>query len=102
MNMHRITSLGTILFLFALSLFSCLSAPEGDLPEQGQPPGASRVSLLPLVSGWYLYNFERTFKGIEDEYDFAQSTGMKMVEEITVRPGTACPGERRFVYLVLY
>jgi hypothetical protein len=40
---------------------------------------------LPLVSGWYLYDFERTFKGIEDEYSFIQSTGMRMVEEITVR-----------------
>jgi hypothetical protein len=60
-------------------LFSCASAPEKQLPEQ--PP----ASLLPLVSGWYLYNFERTFKGVEDEYNFAQSTGMQMVQEVTVR-----------------
>jgi hypothetical protein len=71
-----------ILFPVMVFLFSCASAPEGDLPEQ---PRESEASLLPLASGWYLYNFERTFKGVEDEYDFAQSTGMKMVEEVTVR-----------------
>jgi hypothetical protein len=38
-----------------------------------------------LVSGWYLYNFERTFKGVEDEYVFAQSMGMKMVQEVILK-----------------
>ena len=88
MNIHHIKPFGAILFIFVGSLFSCLSTPEGDLPEQRQASEvsqASQASLLPLVSGWYLYNFERTFKGVEDEYNFAQSTGMRMVEEITVR-----------------
>jgi hypothetical protein len=72
MNTFRIP----VFFLAAVFLFSCASGPKGDFSEQ---------SLLPLASGWYLYNFERTFKGIEDEYAFAQSTGMRMVQEITVK-----------------
>jgi hypothetical protein len=82
MNIYRIKTFGMILFFAMVFLFSCASAPEGDFLEQPREPEAS---LLPLASGWYLYNFERTFKGIEDEYSFAQSTGMKMVEEVTVR-----------------
>ncbi|MDR0709585.1 MAG: hypothetical protein LBF77_05930 [Spirochaetaceae bacterium] len=99
MNIHHIKSSGAILFLFMGSLFSCLSAPEGDLPEQRQVSEAPQASLLPLVSGWYLYDFECTFKGIEDEYNFAQSTGIKMAEEITVRQnGSAGRIRRRHSY----
>jgi len=42
-----------------------------------------RVDILPMSNGWYQYDSERTFKGIEDEYNFALSTGMTMVQEIT-------------------
>jgi hypothetical protein len=78
MNTYR-RAFGPVLFLAALFLFSCASGPDKGLSEQ--PP----ASLLPLASGWYLYNFKRTFKGVEDEYAFAQSTGMRMVQEVTVR-----------------
>jgi hypothetical protein len=71
-----------ILLSAMVFFFSCASVPEEDILEQ---PRESEASLLPLASGWYLYNFERTFKGVEDEYEFAQSTGMMMVEEVTVR-----------------
>jgi hypothetical protein len=77
MNIYSLKSRGAILFLSAVFCISCASAPEVSPPEP--------ASLLPLAAGWYLYNFERTFKGIEDEYNFAQSTGMTMVEELTLR-----------------
>ncbi|MDR1301289.1 MAG: hypothetical protein LBK43_02320, partial [Treponema sp.] len=70
-----------VVSLAAVFLFSCTSQPVLKVGENLPAP----ASLLPLVSGWYLYDFERTFKGIEDEYNFIQSTGMQMVEEITVR-----------------
>jgi hypothetical protein len=76
MNTHH-KPLWLAFFPIAVFLFSCVSGPEKDSSEQ--------ASLLPLASGWYLYNFERTFKGVEDEYVFAQSTGMKMVQEVTVK-----------------
>jgi hypothetical protein len=63
---------------FAALLVSCASAPSRRAAED---------TLLPLAPGWYIYNFERTFKGIEDEYDFAVNYGMKMVQEITVKQG---------------
>jgi hypothetical protein len=89
MNTYR-KPLGLV-FSLAVAFVSCISGPgtsvpggtavpEGEVSKQTPP-----VSLLPLVSGWYLYNFERTFKGVEDEYNFAQSTGMKMVQELTVK-----------------
>ncbi|MDR1419788.1 MAG: hypothetical protein LBI86_05400 [Treponema sp.] len=82
MNVYRIRPLGAAFFLAGILLVSCASAPaEVGEKISEQPP----ASFLPLVSGWYLYEFERTFKGIEDEYTFAQSTGMPMVEEVTVR-----------------
>jgi hypothetical protein len=82
MNTRYGKPFGAGFFLAAVFLFSCASTPERDILEQ---PSLPPPSLLPLVSGWYLYDFERTFKGIEDEYSFIQSTGMRMVEEITVR-----------------
>jgi hypothetical protein len=46
-----------------------------------------------------MYNFERTFKGIEDEYDFAVNYGMKMVQEITVKQeGTITRFEDGLIY----
>jgi hypothetical protein len=84
-------SSGAFFFFTAFFFFSCASGPEISPPEGN----AERPSLLPLASGWYLYNFERTFKGVEDEYAFTQSTGMKMVQEVTVKQNgtvTWCEG----------
>ena len=39
--------------------------------------------MLPLSNGWYQYDSERTFKGIEDEYNMRLSLGVKVVQEIT-------------------
>ena len=61
-------------------LLSCVS----NAPMQEAAPEAS-VPLLPLREGWYQYGFERTFKSVENEYNFTLSTGMKMVQEITYR-----------------
>jgi hypothetical protein len=87
--------LGLALCLAAVSFFSCVSTPAAEEPLEepraseefltAEPPGVSREPLLPLVSGWYLYDFERTFKGVEDEYDFARTTGMRMVQELTTK-----------------
>jgi hypothetical protein len=56
----------------------------------GEKPGTS-AALLPLNTGWYQYDTERTYKGIQDEYEFALSTGMKMVQEITYKyTGVVC------------
>ena len=62
-------------FTAVLVLLSCAT--------QGGTPGGRQTNLLPLSNGWYQYNSERTFKGIEDEYNFALSTGMTMVQEVT-------------------
>jgi hypothetical protein len=82
MDMRLIKPLWAVFFLTEVLFLSCASAPvlTGGEKNSEQPP----ASLLPLAPGWYLYEFERTFKGIEDEYAFAQSTGMLMVEEVTV------------------
>ncbi|MDR1933417.1 MAG: hypothetical protein LBQ57_11435 [Spirochaetales bacterium] len=53
-------------------LFSCASSP-------------ARQAFLPLADGWYTYNFERTLKGIQDEYEFSSATGMSMIQEITLK-----------------
>jgi hypothetical protein len=81
-----------------LALFlSCAAAPAPQTGDSGSAAAPSQTGeaasfeavpaapLLPLAEGWYLYDFERTFKGIEDEYQFALSTGMTMVEEITLK-----------------
>ena len=66
--------LGTALIL------SCAST--GPLKETVAEKDAP---LLPLREGWYRYDFERTFKSIENEYNFSLSAGMKMVQELTYR-----------------
>ena len=57
-------------------LLSCASNPA-------QGNAGKKTNLLPLSAGWYQYDFERTIKSIEVEYQFALSTGMKMVQEMT-------------------
>jgi hypothetical protein len=68
-----------VLVAAALVLFSCASSPV----EETAP--APREPFLPLRAGWYRYDFERRFKGVEDEYAFELATGMRMVEEITLK-----------------
>jgi len=47
--------------------------------------GRRQTNLLPLSNGWYQYDSERTFKGIEDEYNMSLSLGVKVVQEITYK-----------------
>jgi hypothetical protein len=65
-----------VFFATALICLSCASAGKAK-------PGAGTAALLPLSAGWYQYDFERVFKGIEDEHNFALSTGVTMVQELT-------------------
>ncbi|MDR0442949.1 MAG: hypothetical protein LBH44_06045 [Treponema sp.] len=63
------------------------------------PETEAEVSFLPLNAGWYQYDFERTFKGIEDEYNFAKATGMKMVQELTWKyTGVVCRFEEGVLF----
>ncbi|MDR2589079.1 MAG: hypothetical protein LBC67_06590, partial [Spirochaetales bacterium] len=67
-------------------IFSCAAGPEARL-------------FLPLEDGWYVYNFERLLKGVEDEYAFAASTGLTMVQEITLRQnGTVTCARGGFIF----
>ena len=76
-----------------LVLFSCTST-QGAVEKKGPPK-----NLLPLSTGWYQYDSERTFKGIEDEYNFELSMGMKMVQEITYKyTGVVCRFEDGALY----
>jgi len=61
---------------FAL-LLSCATS-SGERPQSGR-----QTSLLPLSNGWYQYDSERTFKGIEDEYTMSTSMGVNVVQEVT-------------------
>jgi hypothetical protein len=81
-------------FTSATIFFSCTST--GASREQALP---MQPVLLPLQPGWYQYDFENTVKGIEDEYNFAMSTGMKMVQEITWKyTGVVCRFEDGVLY----
>ena len=66
----------------ALVFLSCATQGDSQGDTQG---GARRANLLPLTNGWYQYDSERTFKGIEDEYTMSQSLGVKVVQEITYK-----------------
>ena len=69
----------------AMLCLSCASA--GKPAEKAEEP----ASFLPMSTGWYLYNSERTYKAIEDEFTFTKSMGMKMVSEITYKyTGVVC------------
>ena len=46
--------------------------------------GAEPEALLPLKTGWYQLDSQRTYKSIEDEFNFFMNTGMRMVSEHTV------------------
>ena len=48
-------------------------------------PVRRQANILPLSSGWYQYDSERTFKGIEDEYNMSLSLGVKVVQEVTYK-----------------
>jgi hypothetical protein len=81
-----------LILLFLLPLF-CLSCASVKNTEE-------KISLnLPLKTGWYLYDFERTFKGIEDEYNMALTTQMKIVQELTYKyTGVVCYFEDGVLY----
>jgi hypothetical protein len=79
---HRLA----IISLLILICFSCAS-----VKDTAEKNTAGKISLLPLKTGWYLYDFERTFKGIEDEYNMSLSIRMKYVQEITWKyTGVVC------------
>ncbi|MDR0455431.1 MAG: hypothetical protein LBH20_01945 [Treponema sp.] len=60
---------------------------------------AKPAAVLPLNAGWYQYDSDRTWKGIEDEYNFELSTGMKMVMETTWKyTGVVCRFEDGVLY----
>ncbi|MDR3019621.1 MAG: hypothetical protein LBU66_01810 [Treponema sp.] len=83
--MKRIILTAVLVAALIAGVISCAST-SGETAQQSR-----RASLLPLNSGWYQYDFERTIKGIEDEYNFELSTGMKMVQELTWRyAGVVC------------
>jgi len=68
----------SILIIFSLS---CASVKEAE----------KTGALLPMKTGWYLYDFERTFKGIEDEYNLSLTTRMNIIQELTYKyTGVVC------------
>jgi hypothetical protein len=83
----------SLLSVFVLACLSCASLKgSGGKQEKASP-------LLPMKTGWYQYDFERTFKGIEDEYNFALNYGMKMVQELTWKyTGVVCRFEDGVLY----
>jgi hypothetical protein len=57
------------------------------------------ASCATVKNGYYQYDFVRTFKGIEDEWNFAQNYGMKMVQELTLeQTGTVTWFESGILY----
>jgi hypothetical protein len=80
----------TLLSVLTLLCLSCASVKN---------TGEKASPLLPMKTGWYLYDFERTFKGIEDEYNMSLNTGMKIVQEITWKyTGVVCRFEDGVLY----
>jgi hypothetical protein len=79
-----------LIFFLPLLCLSCASAKSAE----------KKINLnLPLKTGWYLYDFERTFKGIEDEYNLALTTQMKIVQELTYKyTGVVCYYEDGVLY----
>jgi len=76
--------------LLLLLFLSCTSAKSA---------GEKAGPILPLKTGWYLYDFERTFKGIEDEYNMASTTKMKIIQELTYKyTGVVCYLENGVLY----
>jgi hypothetical protein len=80
-----------VVITVAFVSFSCTST--------GNTESRPAVALLPLSTGWYQYDFERTFKGIEDEFNIMQSTGMNYVQELTWKySGVVCRYEDGVLY----
>lgn len=75
------------IFILAVIFISCASAPK------------TQTSLFPLRDGWYQYDFTRTFKGIEDEFDLKMLTGMSMTQELIWKyTGVVCRFEDGALY----
>ena len=59
----------------------------------------SCATVKPLENGYYRYDFVRTFKGIEDEWNFERDYGMTMVQELTLeQTGTVTAFENGILY----
>jgi hypothetical protein len=87
--MKSIKNLSFVLITAVLIFTSCVSVQSSK----------KTAAVLPLSTGWYQYDFERTFKGIEDEYNLSLSTGMKIVQELTWKyTGVVCRFEDGVLY----
>jgi hypothetical protein len=87
--MKSIKNISIVLITTILIFTSCASIQSSN----------KTAAVLPLSTGWYQYDFERTFKGIEDEYNLSQSTGMKIVQELTWKyTGVVCRFEDGVLY----
>jgi hypothetical protein len=64
-----------VILAIALIIASCATSGTGGTARRG--------NILPLSNGWYQYDSIRTLKGIENEQNFFNSTGMKMIQEIS-------------------
>jgi hypothetical protein len=75
-----LTALAVTVLATAIVCFSCATTA-----------GKTKTPvILPLTAGWYQYDTERTYKGIEFEYNLAQS-GIKALQEITWKyTGVVC------------
>ena len=83
----------------ALVCFSCASVTRPEEKTKEPANLEAPISFLPMRAGWYLYNSERAWKSIEDEYNFFESTGMKMVLETTWKyTGVVCRFEDGVLY----
>jgi hypothetical protein len=86
-NKYQLTFLSVLILI-------CLSCASTEKTVKSEA-----AAFLPLKTGWYLYDFERTFKGIEDEYNFFVNYGMKMIQELTWKyTGVVCRFEDGVLY----
>jgi hypothetical protein len=91
----------TAVLTTAFICFSCVSAEKTEtVPTEAALTVTVPVAdLLPLSTGWYQYDFERFFEGIEDEYNFAQYYGINYVQELTwAYTGVVCRFEDGVLY----
>ena len=70
-------SLSSILLLMILSVFLSCTSQSGLQRQPSQP------EFLPLVDGWYCYDFKRTYRGIENEYNFLKNSGIRLYQELS-------------------
>jgi hypothetical protein len=86
MNKNNQLFLSSLLLLLFLS---CTSAKNDNKPN----------TALFMKNGWYLYDFECTYKGIEDEYNQYLTTKTKTVQELIYKYiGVVCYFENGVLY----